>query len=159
MGGTAVGGRFGDRRPMVTTITAAAVTALALLLMIPLSTRPVTAVALVLLMALAGFSVNPVVTSLAVRFAGDAPTLTSALTTSAYNTGIAVGSALAGQALDSSLGLTGPALVGTVFAALTLLPLIALALSGPRRRTRTLAQHAAPTRARDDEEAPVLAGR
>ncbi|MFJ5934454.1 MFS transporter [Streptomyces sp. NPDC093071] len=129
LGGTAVGGRLGDRRPMAATLTAAAVTALALFLLIPLSTGPVTAVALVFLTALAGFTVNPVVTSLAVRFAGDAPTLTSALTTSAYNTGIAAGSALAATALDSSLGLTGPALVGGVSAALTLLPLTALALA------------------------------
>ncbi|MGW1595632.1 hypothetical protein [Streptomyces sp. NPDC002343] len=46
-------------------------------------------------MALTGFTVNPVVTALAVRFAGDPPTLTSTPTTSAYN----AGSAPAGQAL------------------------------------------------------------
>ncbi|MFF5546852.1 MULTISPECIES: MFS transporter [Streptomyces] len=155
LGGTAIGGRLGDRRPMATTITAAAVTALALLLMIPLSTRPVTAVSLVFVMALAGFTVNPVVTSLAVRFAGDAPTLTSALTTSAYNTGIAAGSALAGQALDTSLGLTGPALVGTVSAALTLMPLIALALSGPRNPARIVAQSTAPASADAADTAQV----
>ncbi|MGW6356005.1 MFS transporter [Streptomyces sp. NPDC055092] len=133
LGGNTIGGRLGESRPMTTTVTAAAATALTLLLLIPLSDSPVAAVALVFLMALTGFTVNPVVTSLAVRFAGDAPTLTSALTTSAYNTGIAIGSAIAGTALDSSLGLTGPALVGSVSAALTLLPLIALALRGTRR--------------------------
>ncbi|MFF4793359.1 MFS transporter [Streptomyces sp. NPDC001276] len=158
LGGTAIGGRLGDRRPMATTITAAAVTALALFLLIPLSTGPVTAVALVFLMALAGFTVNPVVTSLAVRFAGDAPTLTSALTTSAYNTGIAAGSALAGQALGSSLRLTGPALVGAASAALTLLPLIALALSGTRRQARIVAQRTALARVRDHGTAPVSSG-
>ncbi|MGV9418205.1 MFS transporter [Streptomyces sp. NPDC003674] len=158
LGGTAIGGRLGDRRPMGTTITAAAVTALALFLLIPLSTGPVTAVALVFLMALTGFTVNPVVTSLAVRFAGDAPTLTSALTTSAYNTGIAAGSALAGTALNSSLGLTGPALVGGVFAALTLLPLIALALTGTRRQTRTAARRPARTPVPGSEKAPVPSG-
>ncbi|MET7683288.1 MFS transporter [Streptomyces sp. NPDC005423] len=150
LGGTAIGGRLGDRRPLATTLTAAVVTALALFLLIPLSTAPVTAVALVFLMALAGFTVNPVVTSLAVRFAGDAPTLTSALTTSAYNTGIAAGSALAATALDTSLGLTGPALVGAVSAALTLLPLIALALIGTRDRTRIVARRTAPAVVRSD---------
>ncbi|MFI7102542.1 MFS transporter [Streptomyces sp. NPDC050161] len=138
LGGTAIGGRMGDRRPMATTITAATATALTLFLLVPLSNSPVAAVVLVFVMALTGFTVNPVVTSLAVRFAGDSPTLTSALTTSAYNTGIAAGSAIAGRALDSSLGLTGPALVGTVSAALTLLPLIALALSRKPRRARTV---------------------
>ncbi|MFH9860346.1 MFS transporter [Streptomyces sp. NPDC017202] len=154
LGGTAIGGRLGDHRPMATAITAAAVTALALLLLIPLSTGPVTAVALVFLMALAGFTVNPVVTSFAVRAAGDAPTLTSALTTSAYNTGIAAGSALAGRALNTSLGLTGPALVGAFFATLTLLPLMALALSGTRR-ARIVARRTAPAPAHDDTTARV----
>ncbi|WP_369268703.1 MFS transporter [Streptomyces sp. R11] len=141
LGGTAIGGRLGDRHPMATTIAAAAATALILLALIPASNSPAAAVALVFGMALTGFTVNPVVTSLAVRFAGDAPTLTSALTTSAYNTGIAAGSALAAQALDSSLGLTGPALTGAVFAALTLLPLIALALSGTTCPSRIVAHH------------------
>ncbi|MFD5746370.1 MFS transporter [Streptomyces sp. NPDC127033] len=139
LGGTAIGGRLGDRRPMATILTAAAATAVTLCLLVPLSNRPVTAVVLVFLVALSGFTVNPVVTSLAVRFAGDAPTLTSALTTSAYNTGIAAGSAIAGRALDSSLGLTGPALVGANFAALTLLPLTALAVGRAPRPGRTVA--------------------
>ncbi|ANB04456.1 MFS transporter [Streptomyces ambofaciens] len=145
LGGTAIGGRLGDRRPMVTTITASAATALILLALIPASSSPVAAVVLVFGMALAGFTVNPVVTSLAVRFAGDAPTLTSALTTSGYNTGIAAGSLVAGRALDSSLGLSGPALVGAVFAALTLLPLIALALRGTAGPARIVAHHITDT--------------
>nr|WP_236074431.1 MFS transporter [Streptomyces tardus] len=130
LGGTAIGCRLGDHRPMATTITASAATSLILLAMIPASNSPVAAVVLVFGTALAGLTVNPVATSLAVRFASDAPTLTSALTTSGYNTGIAAGSLVAGRALDSSLGLTGPVLVGAVFAALTLLPLIAPALRG-----------------------------
>ncbi|MFF4845204.1 MFS transporter [Streptomyces collinus] len=140
LGGTAIGGRLGDRRPMATTIPAAATTTLALFALVPLSTTPAAAVALVFLMALAGFTINPVVTALAVRSAGDAPTLASALTTSAYNTGIAAGSALAGQALASPLGVTGPALVGAVFAGLTLLPLIALAIAARRGTTRVVAR-------------------
>jgi DHA1 family inner membrane transport protein len=155
LGGTAIGGRMGDRRPMATTITAAAATALTLFLLIPLSNSPVAAVVLVFLMALTGFTVPPVVTSLAVRFAGDAPTLTSALTTSAYNTGIAAGSAVAGRAMGSSLGLTGPALVGTISAALSLLPLIALALSGAPRQARVVAQRTSPTHAQDDAATPA----
>jgi DHA1 family inner membrane transport protein len=155
LGGTAIGGRLGDRRPMATTLTAAAVTALALFLLVPLSTGPVTAVALVFVMALAGFTVNPVVTSLAVRFAGDAPTLASALTTSAYNTGIAAGSALAGQALGTTLGLTGPALVGAVFAALTLLPLTLLAVRGTHRTPRIVAEHTRRPRREHDCETPA----
>ncbi|MGA5141426.1 hypothetical protein [Streptomyces azureus] len=110
-------------------------------------------------MALARFTVNPVVTSLAVRFAGDAPTLTSALTTSACNTGIAAGSAIAGRAVGSSLGLTGPPLVGTVSAALTPLPLLALAVSRTPRTARVLARHTTSPHARDDESAQARSQR
>ena len=150
LGGTATGGRLGERRPMGTTITAAAATALVLFLMIPLSTNAATATVLVFLMGLTGFAVNPVVTALAMRFAGDAPTLTSALTTSAFNVGVAGGSFVAGAALDSSLGVTGPPLVGTVIAALTLFPLIALAVRGVSGRSRIVAQRTAPAHALDD---------
>ncbi|MFF8911456.1 MFS transporter [Streptomyces olivaceoviridis] len=150
--GTTIGGRMGDRHPMTTTITGAAATALALLLLIPLSTSAAPTVVLVALMAMTGFTLNPIVTSLAVRFAGDAPTLTAALTTSAYETGVAAGSALAGVALGTSLGLTGPALIGAVFAALTLLPLIALALRGTRTGARVVTQQAPTDRA--DEIVP-----
>ncbi|WP_067473536.1 MFS transporter [Actinomadura hibisca] len=144
LGGNTIGGRLGGQRPMATTITAVVATALTLLLLIPLSTGAVATVVLVFLMALAGFAVPPVLTSLAVRLADDAPTLTSALTTSAYNTGIAAGSAIAGRALASSLGLTGPALVGAISAALTLLPLIALALRGTSRRAQTTTRCTTP---------------
>ncbi|MFG3514494.1 MFS transporter [Streptomyces bobili] len=150
LGGTTTGGRLGERRPMGTTITAAAATALVLLLMIPLSTNAVTVTVLVFLMGLTGFAVNPVVTALAMRFAGDAPTLTSALTTSAFNVGVAGGSWVAGLALDSSLGLTGPPLVGTVIAVLTLVPLIALAVHGTSGGSRIVAQHTAPVHTLDD---------
>jgi DHA1 family inner membrane transport protein len=55
-----------------------------------------------------------------------------ALSVSAYNLGTAVGSWIAGRALDSELGATGPAVVGTTFAALTLIPAIAIALRSRR---------------------------
>jgi DHA1 family inner membrane transport protein len=152
LGGTAIGGRMGDHRPIATTITAAA--ALTLFLLIPLSNSPVAAIVLVFLMTLTGFTVPPVITSLAVRFAGDATTLTSALTTAAYNTGIAAGSAIAGRAMGSSLGLTGPALVGTASAALSLLPLIALALRGAPRQARIVAQCTSSDHARDEAGTP-----
>ncbi|MCT9138440.1 MFS transporter [Streptomyces violarus] len=153
LGGTTTGGRLGEHRPMATTLTAAAATALVLFLMIPLSAGAVTATILVFLMGLTGFAVNPVVTALAMRFAGDAPTLTSALTTSAFNIGVAGGSWIAGTALDSSLGVTGPPLVGAVIATLALLPLIALAVHGASGRSRIVAQATAPAHAPSDKPA------
>ncbi|MCP2266391.1 MFS transporter [Promicromonospora thailandica] len=134
LAGTWVGGRLGDARPLATQAGAIAVAGLALvLLQTPLSTSGVAAVALLVLMGVAGQSVPPVSTALAVRFAPGAPTLAYALATSALNVGIAGGSLVGGLALDSTLGLTGPALVGTVMIAAALVPLLALAA---RRATR-----------------------
>ncbi len=126
--GTTVGGRLGDRRPLVTLLTAAATTTLVLLLLTLLSTSPVAAVVLVTLMGMAGFAANPALGALALRFAGSAPTLVSGLSGAAPNVGIAIGSWAAGTALTSPLEQAGPPLVGTVAAAFTLVPLTALAL-------------------------------
>ncbi|MHA4816102.1 MFS transporter [Streptomyces aculeolatus] len=137
--GSFAGQAIGWRGPFWALAALSAVAAaLALFLLLPLSTSAVAAIVLSFLMALTGFTLNPIVTSLAVRFAGDAPTLT----TSAYETGVAAGSALAGVALDSALGLTGPALVGAIFAVLPLAPLIMLAVCDTSTRLRVVAQRA-----------------
>ncbi|MFJ6693170.1 MFS transporter [Streptomyces sp. NPDC091294] len=137
LAGTNLGGRLGDRKPLTAVTGAAIGAALILLLLIPLSHYPAPTVVLVVLLGMAGMAVPPVVTSLAVRFAGNAPTLAAALAVSSFNVGIAVGAWIAGGALESSLGLTGPTLVGTVMVSLGLVPLAAL---GALRATRT--QHA-----------------
>jgi DHA1 family inner membrane transport protein len=131
--GTNAGGRFGDRRPLGTFITVAVSAVLILLLLIPLSSNALTTVVLVVLLGVTGMCVPPVATGLAVRFASSAPTLAAALAVSAFNTGIAVGSWIAGYALGTSLGATGPALVGAVMTALGLAPLLALAATGATR--------------------------
>jgi predicted MFS family arabinose efflux permease len=126
--GTTVGGRLGDRRPLATLITAAAASSLILLLLVFFSTSPVATVVLVTVMGVTAFAASPVLGALVRRFAGSAPTLASALASSSSNVGVAVGSWAAGIALASPLGQAGPPLVGTVTAALTLVPLTALAL-------------------------------
>jgi DHA1 family inner membrane transport protein len=131
--GTVVGGRLGDVHPRATTVAVAVSTAVVLLALSVLSAHLVAAVVLVVLLGLLGLSANPVLSSLAVRFAGVAPTLGVALSVSAYNLGTAAGSGLAGRALDSGLGATGPAVVGTAIAALTVVPTAVLALVGRRR--------------------------
>jgi DHA1 family inner membrane transport protein len=138
--GTTVGGRLGDRRPLATLITAAAASTLVLLLLVFVSTSAVATVVLVTVMGATGFAATPVLGALVMRFAGSAPTLASALASSSSNVGIAVGSWVAGIALASPLGQAGPPLVGTVTAALTLVPLTALALM---RATRSDARAAA----------------
>ncbi|MGR7023282.1 MFS transporter [Geodermatophilus sp. URMC 62] len=126
--GTVLGGRLGDVRPHATTIVVPAVTAVVLLGICRLSTHTVPTVVLVVLLGLFGLSVNPVLSSLAVRFGGPAPTLAVAMSVSAYNAGTAVGSGIAGATLSSSLGAVGPAVVGTGIATLTLIPTVVIAL-------------------------------
>ncbi|MEU6251345.1 MFS transporter [Streptomyces sp. NPDC047043] len=126
--GTAIGGRVGDARPLATMIASAATTTLILLLLVFLSTTAVTTVALVTLLGVAGFASSPVLGALVVRFAGSAPTLAAALSSASSNVGVTIGSWAAGLALASSLRQAGPPLVGTVAAALTAVPLTALAL-------------------------------
>jgi DHA1 family inner membrane transport protein len=134
LAGTLIGGRLGDTRPHATTITAAAATTGLLLAIVLLSTQAVPTVVLVALLGLFGLGANPVLMTLAVRFAGSAPTLGSSLTVSAFNLGTALGSWLAGLALASGPGPRGPAAVGTVISASTLIPTVALALGRRRRR-------------------------
>lgn len=133
LAGFLVGGRLGDHRPYATAIAAAAATTILLLAICLLSEYAVPTVVMVALLGLFGLGANPVLISLGVRFAGRAPTLGSALTVSAFNFGTAIGSWIAGLALDSSLGAAGPAVTGTVIAALTLIPTIAVALTQRRR--------------------------
>jgi predicted MFS family arabinose efflux permease len=131
--GTLIAARLGDAHPGPITIITPAVTTVLLLGISLLTGSPWLTSALVVLLGVFGLSANSVLIHLAVRFAGKAATLGSALSVSAFNAGTAVGTALAGAALVSPLGTTGPGLVGTVIAALTLVPAIALAVAGRRR--------------------------
>lgn len=132
--GTNLGGRFGDRRPLTTFLTIAAGSGLVMLLLIPLSTSVPATVVLVVLLGLTGMAVTSIATPLAVRFGRSAPGLAAALTVSGFNVGIAVGTWLAGSALDSPLGVRGPEAVGLIMAALGMIPLLILAAL---RATRT----------------------
>jgi predicted MFS family arabinose efflux permease len=76
-------------------------------------------------------AVPPVATGLAVHLAASAPALAAGLAVSAFNAGIALGSWIGGYALDSSLGPTGPALIGTIMTGIGLIALLALAAAGP----------------------------
>jgi predicted MFS family arabinose efflux permease len=131
--GTNTAGRFADRRPLTTFVSAALGAGAVLGLVILLSTHPVAAVILVVLLGVTGMSVPPVATGMAVQFAGSAPTLAAALAVSAFNGGIALGSWIAGSALDSTLGAIGPSIVGIVMLAIGLLPLAALAVTRATR--------------------------
>jgi predicted MFS family arabinose efflux permease len=127
--GTNLAGRFADRRPLATFITAGVACGIVMVLIVLLAGNGVAAVVLIVLLGVAGMAVPPVATGLAVRFASAAPTLAAGLAVSAFNGGIALGSWIAGDALESSFGATGPALIGAIMAAIGLLPLLTLAIS------------------------------
>lgn len=126
LAGTIVGGRLGDAHPHAVTVAVPAVTATVLAAIWLFSAHAGPTVVLVVLLGLVGLSANPVLSSLAVRFAGVAPTLGVAMSVAAYNAGTAAGTWIAGASLETGLGATGPALVGTVVAAVTLVPVLVL---------------------------------
>lgn len=126
--GTVLGGRFGDAHPGRVTIITPAATVI-LLVAISLATgAPWLTTVLVVILGLFGLSANGVLIHLAVTHAAEAATLGSAMAVSAFNVGTAVGAAFAGAALASPLGTHGPAAVGAIIVALTLIPTITLAV-------------------------------
>lgn len=124
--GTNVGGRLGTSRPYAVLFVSATATFLVLAALCLFSHHPVVTVGLVMLLGLFGMSTNPVLIGMAVRYADRAPTLASALSTASFNAGTAAGSWIAGFAIESSLGATGPVLVGACIAALYFVPLAIL---------------------------------
>jgi len=145
--GTVVAGRTGDRKPLATYFAIGGGSALVLLLLIPLSTFVVPTIVLVILLGFTGMGVTAIATPLAVRFGHSGPSLAAALTVSAFNVGIAAATWLAGVALDSTFGTSGPAAVGAAMAILGLVPLVILALM---RATRTTTTPAATAELDDD---------
>jgi len=133
--GSVLGGRLGDSRPHTVTILAPLATALILLVLCFVSGASVPTTVLLVLLGLFGLGANPVLISLAVRYAGHAPTLGSSLSVAAFNVGTAAASWIGGIALGTGLGVTGPLVVGTAIAALTLVPATVLAVVQRRRDT------------------------
>jgi DHA1 family inner membrane transport protein len=146
--GTNTVGRFADRRPIATYTACATAAGVTLLMLIPLSVNPITAVIAITFLGAVTMAIPPVATGLSIRLADSAPTLAAAVTISAFNGGIAAGSAIGGRTLDTALGATGPATVGVLMVTLGLIPLIALRrhrASGPQHDLRLdpCAAHAA----------------
>ncbi|MCJ1714972.1 MFS transporter [Curtobacterium sp. VKM Ac-2922] len=124
--GTVLGGRLGDRHPHLVTVITPAVSTVLLLGIGTVSGLPWVTTALMVVLGLFGLSANGVLIHLAVRAAGSAATLGSAFTVSSFNLGTAVGTAIAGATLGA-LGVAGPALIGAVIVALTVVPTLVLA--------------------------------
>jgi predicted MFS family arabinose efflux permease len=141
--GSIVGGRLGDIHPHAATLIAPAATTTILLAICLLADAPVPTVILVVLLGLFGLGANSVLIALAVRYSEHAPTLGSSLAVAAFNVGTAAASWIGGIALESRLGAVGPVAVGTVIAALTLIPMTVLALTQRHRTTTPVTE---PTR-------------
>ncbi|MCI1748138.1 MAG: MFS transporter [Acidipropionibacterium sp.] len=121
-----LGGRAGDRNPFKLFFIAAGTTSAILISLIFLSRFAVSTVILVTLLGAFGMATNPVLIGKAVRYAKDAPTLSSAMCTSMFNLGTAAGTAIAGPTLNSSLGANGPVVVGAAVSILYFVPLLIL---------------------------------
>jgi len=130
--GSALGGRLGDRIPWRAAITAISATTLVLIAMTLWATNSVVAVVLVVALGVAGLVCNPILSAQVVTVVGPGRPLAMALSNSAFNVGIALGSALAGVALSSGLHAQGPPLVGVIFGVLALGPLAVLAATARR---------------------------
>lgn len=126
LAGSYFGGRFGAEHPYRVLFVSASMTFVVLGGLLLLSHSAVPTVILIALLGLFGMSTNPVLIGTVVGFASAAPTLASALSTSAFNVGTAIGSSIAGVALASPLGPSGPVVVGTVVAAMYFAPLLLL---------------------------------
>ncbi|MEU9110260.1 Cmx/CmrA family chloramphenicol efflux MFS transporter [Streptomyces sp. NPDC048483] len=110
--GLTLGGRVADTAPLRTlVIGGGALTAASAALALTAGSLGV-AVALVFVLGLAGYVTNPVVQSRVFRLAPDAPTLTGAVNTSAFNVGITLTPMLGGLTIDAGLGFTSVAWVG-----------------------------------------------
>ena len=135
--GTLVAGRLGDKHPHAVTIATPAVSTALMAAIYFFSGSAWAMVTVTTLLGLFGLSANGVLIHLAVRFSGKAASLGSAFSVAAFNSGTAVITPIAGASLTSPLGLNGPAAIGIVVIALTLIPTTALALITQRRARRT----------------------
>lgn len=127
LGGTAVGGRLGDRWPLPTIAAAVTTTSVLLLTLALTAGHAPIVVAVVVVLGASGLGANPVLIAQTLRFAGHGSRLASSLATAAFNLGTAVGSALAATTLTTGLGVTGPAVLGAAVTATALIPLVVLA--------------------------------
>lgn len=124
--GTNLGGSLGAKYPYPVLFVSAGMTFLVLVALFIFSHNPIATIVLLVLLGLFGMSTNPILIGMAVRFADRAPTLASALSTASFNLGTAIGSWIAAMALETTLGASGPVLVGTLVAGLYFLPLLLL---------------------------------
>ncbi|ANZ40784.1 hypothetical protein BBK82_37130 [Lentzea guizhouensis] len=117
--GNVIGGRGADTDSRKTLLITSAITSVALLAVLPMSTNAVQTIALVVVWQLAAWSFVPAVQAALFQAAGEGGELAVSFAVSAFNIGIVAGAGFGGIALDQA-GLPGVAVLG---AALSLLAL------------------------------------
>lgn len=126
LAGSVLGGRFGDRSPLGTPLVTASATVVIAAGLVFAGSSIVPTFALIALLGLVGLSANPVLVSLAVRYGGETPTLPSAMATSIFNLGTAVGTGITGVLIGTPLGASAAPVVGVIAGVLTFVPLLGL---------------------------------
>ena len=135
--GTVLAARYSDRFPIGIVLVATITTFALMVLLLPLSTMPAPTLLLLGLLAISGYLSNPMLVALAIRYAGAAPNLATAISTSAFNLGVTVTTAIAAAAL-AGVGPIGPVIVGASTFGLLFIPLsILLILRTARQRSTT----------------------
>ncbi|GAA3343039.1 MFS transporter [Curtobacterium pusillum] len=124
--GSVLGGRAGDRRPFGTALVTTGGSLVVAAGLTVFADHVVPTFVLVAVLGLVGLSANPVLVSLAVGHGGVAPTLPSAMATSMFNAGTAIGTAITACLIGTDLGPTAAPITGIVFAAVTFIPLVTL---------------------------------
>jgi DHA1 family inner membrane transport protein len=127
--GTTIGGRLGDQRPYTVIGIAVAGLVVTMTVLLLWGGNPGVAVVFFTLMGLFGFASNPVLVSEALRAAGADGVLPMALSNSFFNIGIALGSALGGIVIASSLAERALPALGLVLAAAAAVPCLVLGLT------------------------------
>ncbi|NIJ84923.1 DHA1 family inner membrane transport protein [Xanthomonas arboricola] len=131
--GSIFGGRIGDRHPHTMPMFTAGISALASAGLLAFSSIPAAALIMFTLLGLVGLAANPVLTSLAVGYGGNSPTLASSMVVSFFNVGTALGTWITGMLIETQLGVLAPPLVGVIFGVLTFVPVVIVAVLERRR--------------------------
>lgn len=119
--GNILGGKFADKKLMMTLTGSLVALTLVLIGLGLFSQYQTAAVVLVFLLGLTGFATVPPLQMRALESAADAPTLASALNIAAFNLGNALGAWVGGLVLDHGPGLTGIAWAAAAISAVSIL--------------------------------------
>lgn len=130
--GTLVAARLGDAHPYAAVVGTAGSTLVAVVLLLVFPASPVPTLVVLTVLGLTGLSANPILSLLAIRGGGSAPTLASALVPAAFNAGTAVGTGITAVALRGPSGVLAPVQVGFAAAVLVLVASVAIAVTRPR---------------------------